>query len=160
MANCTLNYSLKQKKNMPIHAFIPYLLSVCTTITVKLDTELNDKFFLNSAVTLTSNFQGQMVNSLCLKNAWHNLHETKTVWINWLIYFMYDLGHWPCLWPWPSISNVKSWNCHIYEMSDLVAKKVKEGECLEWCDILLIISNLRFAFIMCSSAVRVWRFGR
>ena len=84
---------------------------------------INWYFFFNLAVTLTSKFQGQIINCLCLKNAWPNLHETKAVWINWLIYFIYDFGHWPCLWPWPWISKVKSWNWHIYETSDLIAKK-------------------------------------
>ena len=109
----------KKKKYMAIHAFIPYLLSACATLTVKMDTKLNDNIFS----TLTSKFQGQMVNRQCLKNAWPNLHETKAMWINWLIHFIYDLDHWPCLWHWPWISKVKSWNCHIYEISDLIAKK-------------------------------------
>ena len=78
-------------------------------------------------MTLTSKFQGQMVNSVCLKNAWPSLHETKTVWINWLIHLIYDLGHWPCLWPLPSIPKVKSWNCHIYEISDMIAKNKRGG---------------------------------
>ena len=73
-------------------------------------------------MTLTSKFSGQMINCLCLKNGWPDLHETKAVWINWLIYFIYDLGQWQCLWPWPWISNVKSWNCHSYVISDLIAK--------------------------------------
>ena len=85
--------------------------------------------FLNSAVTLTSKFQGQMINCLCFKKTWPDLHETKAVWMNWLIFFIYDLGHWPCLWPWPWISKVKSWNCHIYEVSELITK-MKRGRVL------------------------------
>ena len=40
-------------------------------------TKLSNQFFLNSAVTLTSKFQAQMIDCLCLKNAWPDLHETK-----------------------------------------------------------------------------------
>ena len=139
-----------------MHIFIPYLLYVCATITIKMASRLTDKVFLNSAVTLTSKFQGQMINCLCLRNAGPDLHETKAMWINWLIYFMYDLGDWLCLWPWPLISKVKSWNCHICEISDLIAQKKKTGEFFGWFDILLIISDLRFAFIVCCSADQVW----
>ena len=152
---------------MPIHTFIPYLLSVCAIITTKMASKLTDIFFLNSAVTLTLNFQGQMINCLCLKNAGLDLHKTKAMWINWLSYFICDLGHWPCLWPWISsglwplawISKVKSWNCHIYEISFQIAK-IKTGEFFGWFDILLIISDLRFSLIVWCSAVHVWRFGR
>ena len=41
-------------------------------------TKLSNQFFLNSAVTLTSKFQAQMIDCLCLKNAWPDLHETKS----------------------------------------------------------------------------------
>ena len=142
-----------------MHTFIPYSLSVCATITIKMASRLTDKVFLNSAVTLTSKFQGQMINCLCLRNAGTNLHETKAMWMNWLIYFIYDHGHWPCLWPCPLISKVKSWNCHIYEISDLIAKKnLRRVNSLDvgWFDILLIISDLRFAFIVCCLADQVW----
>ena len=63
---------------MLIHAFIPYLLSVRATITIKMATKLSDHFFFNSAVSLTSKFQGPMINCLCLKDAWPDLHETKS----------------------------------------------------------------------------------
>ena len=145
---------------MHIHAFITYLLSVCAKITIKMTTKLSDSFFLNSAVTLTLKFQSQMIHCLCRKDACPDMHETKVVWINWLIYFIYDRGHWPCLWPRPWISKVRSWNCHIYEISDLIAKRMKEGEFFGWFDMFWIISDLHFAFIVCCSAVQVWRFCR
>ena len=63
---------------MPIQAFIPYLLCVCATVTIEMAIKLSDNFFFNSEVTLTSKFQGQMVNSLCPKNAWPDLHKTKS----------------------------------------------------------------------------------
>ena len=83
------------------------------------------------------------------------------MWIDLLIYFIYDLDHWSCLWPWPWMSKVKSWKCHIYEISDLIAKKWKKGgEFFGWFNILFIISDLRLTFIVCYSVVQVWRFCR
>ena len=41
-------------------------------------TKLSDQFFMNSAVTLTSKFQGRMINCQSLKDAWPDLHETKS----------------------------------------------------------------------------------
>ena len=50
---------------------------------------------LNSALTLTWKFQGQIIYCLCLKNAWHDLHETKSS-VNRLVDLFY-------IWPWPLI---------------------------------------------------------
>ena len=112
-------------------------------------------FFRNSAVTLTSKFQGQMINCLCLKNAGPDLHETNAVWINWLIYFIYDLGHWPYLWPWSWISNVKSWNA-IATKYLTWSQKIKKGELFGWFDIFVNNIWLTFCFhlmLQCRSSV-------
>ena len=61
---------------------------------------------------------------------------------------------WPRLWPWPWIFKVKSWNCHIYETSDLIAKNMR-GWIILMFDILLIISYQHFASILCCSAIEV-----
>ena len=64
-----------------------------------------------------------MINCLCVKNTWRDLHETKAVWKKYLIYyFIYALRH--------RTSKVKSWNCNIYEISDLITKN-KRG-CILW----------------------------
>ena len=55
---------------MPIHVFIPYLLSVFAAITTEMATWLVEFIFLNSALTLTSKIQGQMMNVL-------KMHGTK-----------------------------------------------------------------------------------
>ena len=81
---------------MLIHVFIPYLPSVCATITIKMATKFSlmaTQFSLISAVTLTAKFQGQMINCLCLKDEWPDLHETKSS-VNKFV----DLFH---IWPWP-----------------------------------------------------------
>ena len=80
-----------------MHTFLSYLLSVCATITIKMANRLTDKVFLNSTVTFTSKFQGQMINCLCLKNTRPDLHETKVVWfisyMTWTTDLTSDLGH-------------------------------------------------------------------
>ena len=60
---------------------------------LKMSTKLSDKFPLNSAVTYTAKFQGQMINCLRLKDAWPDLHETKSS-VNKFV----DLFP---KWPWP-----------------------------------------------------------
>ena len=45
---------------------------------------------------------------LDLENGCFDHHKTKNVQIIWLIYFMYELDHWPCLWHWLWIFKVKS----------------------------------------------------
>ena len=146
---------------MPIHAFIPYLLSVCATITIKMVTKLSDHLFLNSAVTLTSKSQGQMINCPCLKNAWPDLHETKSS-ANKFV----DLFH---IWPRPltlPLTLTMSFQGQILKLLYLWKigpdrkNIVKEGEFCGWFDILLIISDLRFTFIVCCSAVQAWRLCR
>ena len=57
------------------------------------------------------------------------------MWISWLICFIYDLDHWLYPWPWPWISKVKSWNCHIFGISDLIVKIQETGEFFGWVDI-------------------------
>ena len=78
---------------MCLNTHLCHIYCACARITIKVANELTDKFFLNSAVTLTSKFQSQMINCLCFTNAWPDMHEIKAMLINWLIYFIYDVGH-------------------------------------------------------------------
>ena len=73
-------YIKMQSKIEEMYAYtrIYSISTVCATITIKMATKLSDQCYLNPAVTLTSKFEGQMINCLCLKNAWPDLHETKT----------------------------------------------------------------------------------
>ena len=113
---------------------------------------LNQLISLNSEVTLTSKFQGQMISWLSLKKCMVRFARNKSS-LNKLL----DLFHtWPrpltLRGPWPWISKVKSWNCHICEISELIANNndnMKEGELFGWFDILLTICDLHFAFIIC-----------
>ena len=146
---------------MPIHAFIPYLLCVSATVTIKMATKVCYTFFLNSAVTLTSKFQGQMINSLCLKNAWPDLHETKSS-ANKLV-DLFHIWHWPLTLPVTLTMNFQGQILklpYLWNFGPDRKNEIKEGESFGWFDILLIISNLRFTFIVCCSAVQAWRFCR
>ena len=153
---CTLKCNLKYKKYMSFRVLISYLFLVCAIITIKMATILIDILFLKTAVTVTSICQRQMINWLCLNNAWSELNDTKAVRIRWLIYFIYELAHWSRLWPRPLISKVKSRICRIFEISDLVVKtKSKRANFMNghiFCEGYLIL-------VFCSS-VQVWRFCR
>ena len=123
-------------------------MSVCATITTEMATKFTDKFSSNSVVTLALKFQGQMLNYRCLKNACQICPKQKQCKeIGWFVSYMTlatdlacYLGH-----DFPSTKYL-TWS--------------QEGEFLGWIDILLIISDLRFAFVICCSAVQVWRFYR
>ena len=62
-----------------VYTRIYSIFTVCATITINMATKFTDIFFLNFAVTLTSTFQGQVINCLCLYNSSPYLHETEAV---------------------------------------------------------------------------------
>ena len=154
MVNCTWKYSLKYEKYMPKHAFLPYLLSVCATITIKVATNLTDKFFMHSAVTLTWKFQGQIITCICLKNAWPDFARNKSN-VNKLV-GLFHIWRWPLTLP---LTVAKNFQGQILKLPYLQnvwpdRKKSKRVNSLdEWFYVLLIISDLRFAFIVCCNAV-------
>ena len=87
----------------------------------------------------------------------------KAVWINWLIYFIYDLGHWPCLWPWPWMSKVKSWKWHICDISDLIAKEWNKRRWIIWM-VWYLVKNIWPTFyfhrmLQCRSGVTFLSLG-
>ena len=52
------------------------------------------------AMTLTLNFQGQILNLLCLNQKWSFCHETKSKHIDWTPGLKCDQWDWPWPWPW------------------------------------------------------------
>ena len=58
-------------------------------------------------MTLTLNFQGQILNWLYLSPKWSDCHETKSKHIDWTLGFKCDHLVWPWPWPWPWIFKVK-----------------------------------------------------
>ena len=41
----------------------------------------------------------------------------KAVWISGFVCSIYDLHHCSCLWPWPRVPNVSSWNYNVFKVS-------------------------------------------
>ena len=56
-----------QIEEIYVYVIIYSLFTACfATIDIKMATKFTDTYYLNSAVTLTSKFQGQMINCLCV----------------------------------------------------------------------------------------------
>ena len=58
-------------------------------------------------MTLTLNFQGQILNWLYVSQKWSDCHETKSKHIDWALGFKRDHRVRPWSWPWPWIFKVK-----------------------------------------------------
>ena len=80
---------------------------------------------LTLAVTLTLNFQGQILNLLYLSQKWPNCHKTKSKRIEWTLCLKCDHWIWPSPWPWPWIFKVKFGICYISAKNGLIATKWK-----------------------------------
>ena len=78
---------------------------------------------LSLAMTLTSNFQGQIWNWLYLCQKLSDCHETKH--INWTLGIKCDHQIWPWLWPWPWIFKINYEICYLSTESGPVAMKRK-----------------------------------
>ena len=60
-------------------------------------------------LTLTLDFQGQILKMLYLRNGRTDQHGTKGIWVDMVLCLLCDLQ----LWPWTWIFKVKFWNCCI-----------------------------------------------
>ena len=63
-------------------------------------------------LTLTLDFQGQILKMLYLRNGRADWHGTKGMWINRMLDPHCDFELWPHPWPWPLIFKVKFWKSH------------------------------------------------
>ena len=63
-------------------------------------------------LTLTLDFQGQILKMLYLRNGRADLHGTKGMWIDRMLDPHCDFEVWPHSWPWPLIFKVKFWKRH------------------------------------------------
>ena len=63
-----------------------------------------------------------------LRNGMPDWHETKGMWVNWMLYLHCDFQLWPHLWPWPWIFNVKFWNNCIPGMGEPIDMERKGYE--------------------------------
>ena len=71
---------------------------------------------LTSTMTLTLDFQGQILKKLYLRNGITDWHGTKGMWVDRMLHPCCDFQCSPHPWPWPWICKVKYWNCCISGM--------------------------------------------
>ena len=76
-------------------------------------------------MTLTLNFQGQILNWLYLSQKLFDCHETKSKHIDLTVGFKCDHWVWPWPWPWPWISKVKYRIGYISAKNGPIATKQK-----------------------------------
>ena len=67
-------------------------------------------------MTLTLDFQGQILKMLYLKYGRADWHGTKGMWVDRMLHPLCDFQLWPQPWPWPWIFKVKFWKSCISGM--------------------------------------------
>ena len=85
-----------------------------------------------SPVTLTLDFQGQILKKSYLRNGMADWHWTKGMWINRVLHPLCVFQHSPHPWPWPWIFKVKFWKSRISGMGwpiDMERKGCESIEC-------------------------------
>ena len=63
------------------------------------------------SMTLTLDFQGQIMKNSYLRNGMTDWHGAKGMWVDKMLDSHCDFKLWPHPWPWPWIFKVKYWNC-------------------------------------------------
>ena len=99
---------------------------------------LTDYIFV---VTLTLNFQGQILNCLYLCQKWSVCHETNSKHIDWTLGLKCDHWIWPWSWPWPWIFKVKYRIGYISAINGAIVTKWKT-----YISIDLKTSNVTIGF--------------
>ena len=85
-----------------------------------------------SPMTLTLDFQGQILKKSYLVNGMADWHGTKGMWINRVLHPLCVFQHSPHPWPWPWIFKVKFWKSRISGMGwpiDMERKGYESIEC-------------------------------
>ena len=67
-------------------------------------------------MTLTLDFQGQILKMLYLRNGRVDWHGTKGMWVDRMLHPLCDFQLWPQPWLWPNIFSVKFWKSRISGM--------------------------------------------
>ena len=83
-------------------------------------------------MTLTLDFQGQILNMLYLRNGRVDWHGTKGMWVDRMLHPLCDFQLWPQPWPWPWIFKVKFWKSRISWMGwpiDMESKGCESIKC-------------------------------
>ena len=82
-------------------------------------------------LTLTLDFQGQILKMLYLRNGRADWHGTKGMWIDRMLHPLCDFQRSPHPWPWPWIFKVKFWKSHISGMGWPIDIELKGCESIE-----------------------------
>ena len=85
-----------------------------------------------SPMTLTLDFQGQILKMLYLRNGRADWHGTKGIWVDRMLDPCCDFQCSPLPWPWPWIFKVKLWKSRISGMGwpiDMERKGCESIEC-------------------------------
>ena len=82
-------------------------------------------------LTLTLDFQGQILKMLYLRNGGADWHGTKGMWIDRMLHPLCDFQRSPHPWPWPWIFEVKFWKSHISGMGWSIDMELKGCESIE-----------------------------
>ena len=88
-------------------------------------------------LTLTSNFQGQILKMWQLSNGRADWHGTKGMWFDMMLDSHCDFELWPHPWPWPLIFKVKFWKSHTSGMGcpiDMEWEGCESTEC--WTHVM------------------------
>ena len=83
-------------------------------------------------LTLTLDFQGQILKMLYLRNGRADWHGMKGIWVNRMLDPHCDFKVWPHPWPWPLIFKVKFWKSRNSGMGcpiDMEWKGYESNEC-------------------------------
>ena len=83
-------------------------------------------------LTLTLEFQGQILKIEYLMNGRADWHGTKGMWIDRILHPLCDSQHSPHPWPWPWIFKVKFWKSHISGMGWPIDMELKRCELIEY----------------------------
>ena len=82
-------------------------------------------------LTLTLDFQGQILKMLYLRNGRADWHGTKGMWIDRMLHLLCDFQRFPHPWPWPWIFKVKFWKSHISGMGWPIDMELKGCESIK-----------------------------
>ena len=98
-------------------------------------------------LTLTLDFQGQILKMLYLRNGRADWHGTKGMWVDRMLDPHCDFELWPHLWPWLLIFKVKFWKSRNSGMGcliDMERKGYDSYESTESCWAHVVTYNLNF----------------
>ena len=94
-------------------------------------------------LTLTLDFQGQILKMLYLRNGRADWHGTKGVWVGRMLHPLSNFERSPHPWPWPWIFKVKFWKSCISGMGWPIIMELKGCESIE-CRTHFVSFNFDF----------------